>query len=73
MATETKETKPKGEDPKKSFKVGKNKVNVDNVDYFKKVKLRATATAKNHEPGEVFEGSEVLARLMEQKGWAERV
>jgi hypothetical protein len=39
----------------------------------KKVKLRALEGAKYHKPGSEFEGSEVLARVLEKKGHAERV
>jgi hypothetical protein len=39
----------------------------------KRVKLRAKEGAKYHKAGEVFEGSEVLARTMEKAGTAERV
>ncbi|HYG02111.1 MAG TPA: hypothetical protein VD927_06665 [Chryseosolibacter sp.] len=39
----------------------------------KKIKLRALDGAKYHKPGSVFHGSEVLARIMEKNGTAERV
>lgn len=38
-----------------------------------KVKLRAKEGAKYHKPGSVFYGSEVLARIMEKQGTAERI
>lgn len=39
----------------------------------KKVKLRAKEGAKYHQSGSVFFGSEVLARVMEKQGTAERI
>jgi hypothetical protein len=53
----------------------KPKVNLDGAyeEQQKRVKLKALSGAKHHVPGSIFYGSEVLARVMESNGTAERV
>lgn len=58
----------------KEFKTGqKVKYSTKDVDYSLRVRLRATDKALFHEPGEEFEGSEILARNLESQGKAKRI